>query len=115
MNIFDRAARGVWLSPFERAALRLLEGIAVSALVAGLTAVVPYLAGSSIDWTKVAQVFVATAISAMLLSLLKYAKAFGDQPLPLPPFSSVRVSSPNLPVRGEGPEQGPGGAGKTGA
>jgi len=89
VNIFDRASRGMWLSPFERAALRLLEGIAASGFVAGAVAVLPLLGGNSVDWPSAGRVFLAAAVTAMLLAVLKYARAFGDAPLPVPPRATT--------------------------
>ena len=94
MNIFDRASHGYWLSPFERAALRLLEGIAASGFVAGAVAVLPLLSGASVDWPTAGRVFLAAAMTAMLLAGLKYAKAFGDAPLPVPPLNPVKRPDP---------------------
>jgi hypothetical protein len=79
---FIRAAAGLSLTPFERAALRFLEGLGASALLAGLVAIQPYLSGTSVDWANVAHVFLAAAVSTTFLALLKYARAFGDAPLP---------------------------------
>jgi hypothetical protein len=54
-NLFARAAQQQTLTPAERALLRLVEGLAATALVA--------------------------AAVAVLLALVKYARAFGDPPL----------------------------------
>lgn len=81
-SLFARASAGLTLTPWERAVLRFLEGLAASALMAGVTAIAPYMAGQAIDWRKVLSVFVTAAFMAVLLALKKYAKAFGDAPLP---------------------------------
>jgi hypothetical protein len=65
-NLFARAAQRQTLTPAERALLRLVEGLACTALVAAL----PILAQA-----------LAAAAVAVLLALVKYAKAFGDPPL----------------------------------
>ena len=93
-NLFTRASLNLSLTPLERAALRFLEGLAASALIAGVVAVAPYLAGQSIDWQRVLSVFVTAALSAVLLALSKYAKAFADPPLPSP------VPAPPVPTTG---------------
>jgi hypothetical protein len=86
-NVFARAYAGLNLTPFERGALRLLEGIGASAFIAGVTAAVPYLAGGTVNWGTVGHVFVAAAGTALCLALLKYLRAWGDPILapPLPP------------------------------
>lgn len=84
-SLFTRASAGLTLTPWERAALRFLEGLGAAALLAGLVAIEPYLSGAAINWGTVAHVFLTAGVSALFLALLKYARAFGDAPLPPSP------------------------------
>lgn len=92
-NMFARASAGLNLTPMERAALRMLEGLAATAVVAGITAAAPLLAGGSVDWANVGHVALAAGITAALLAILKYAKAFGDAPITEP----VPAGAPDMP------------------
>lgn len=92
MNVFRRASMQLNLSPFERAALRFIELIAVAAAVAGLQAVSPLLAGvdlAYIPWDRIAHTFLAAATAAIIASVLKYFRSWGDAPLPGSPGSPV--------------------------
>lgn len=92
MNVFRRASMQFNLSPFERAALRFVELIAVAAGVAGLQAVSPLLAGvdlAYIPWDRIAHTFLAAATAAIIASVLKYFRSWGDAPLPGSPGSPV--------------------------
>lgn len=94
-SIFARAGAGMNLTPLERAALRALEGLAATAVVAAITAAAPLLAGATVNWSNVAHVALAAGITAALLAVLKYAKSFGDAPLPAStPASSAPAAPP---------------------
>jgi hypothetical protein len=80
-NLFARAAQRQTLTPAERALLRLVEGLAATALVAALPIVAQALSDGAMDWGNVARTALAAAAVAVLLALVKYAKAFGDPPL----------------------------------
>jgi hypothetical protein len=89
MNLFARNAAKLTLTPLERAVLQFLQGLAISALTAGATAAFPYLSGTTPDLATVARVFAIAAVASLLNSLLHYAKAFGDPPLPGPSGAPV--------------------------
>jgi hypothetical protein len=57
-NLFARAAQGESLTPAERA-----------------------LSQGTLDWGNVARTALAASAVAVLLALVKYARAFGDPPL----------------------------------
>jgi hypothetical protein len=86
-NIWTRARRYEQLTPGERAALRLIEGLIYVALVGAATAGAQYLASpagsglGAIDWATVARVCIAGAAVALLMALAKYFKAHGDPAL----------------------------------
>lgn len=80
-NMFARASAGLNLTPAERAALKAVQGIAVSALVAGAVAVFPYLTGATVDWQTVFHVFTAAVVASLALAVNKYWTAQGDAPL----------------------------------
>ncbi len=65
----------------ERALLRLAEGLAATALVAALPIVAQALSDGTLNWGNVARTAFAAATVAVLLALVKYARAFGDPPL----------------------------------
>src|SRR5690242_6650106 len=73
------------LTPGERALLRALEYLLVSAIVAGLVAVGPLIATqnvASVNWNAVLSAFATAAVMALYAAVSKYFKAFGDPPLP---------------------------------
>jgi hypothetical protein len=86
-NLLARARRYERLTPLERAALRLIEGLIYVLLVGAATAGAQYLAGpagaglGAIDWAAVARVCLAGGAVAVLLALAKYFKAHGDPAL----------------------------------
>jgi hypothetical protein len=80
-NLFARAAQRQTLTPAERALLRLVEGLACTTLVAALPILAQALAAGALNWGDVARTALAAAAVAVLLALVKYAKAFGDPPL----------------------------------
>ncbi|GAC1448157.1 MAG: hypothetical protein PVSMB4_04860 [Ktedonobacterales bacterium] len=85
--MFARARRYASLTPAERALLRLLEGLALVALMGAATAGTQYLASqpgggsAAIDWPGIARVCVAGGAVAVLMALTKYFKAHGDPAL----------------------------------
>jgi hypothetical protein len=86
-TLLARARRYEPLTPLERAALRLVEGLLYVALVGAATAGAQYLAGpagagmGAVDWATVARVCLAGGAVAVLLALAKYFKAHGDPAL----------------------------------
>lgn len=80
-NLFVRAAQRQTLTPAERALLRLVEGLAATALVAALPIMAQALSQGALNWGDVARTALAAAAVAVLLALVKYARAFGDPPL----------------------------------
>jgi hypothetical protein len=79
-NVFARAAQRQMLTPAERALLRLVEGLAATALVAALPIVAQALSDGALDWGNVMRTALAAGAVAVLLALVKYARAFGDPP-----------------------------------
>jgi hypothetical protein len=108
-GLFGRAAAYLNLSPAERATLRLLEGLTLSAGIAGVQAAMPLLnAGvdpSAIPWPAVLHTFIATAMGAFGSAGVKYLKAQGDPALP--PFSAGSSSSVAAPVPSTAPAPAP--------
>src|SRR5690348_645636 len=103
LSIFQKARAGENLSPAARSFLRLLEGLAATAIVAALPAVSDALAHGVVNWADVGQAALAAGSTAAILALLKYCKAHADLPLtpaqpdtpppaPLAPLAAVSVS-----------------------
>src|SRR5260370_10395753 len=86
-NIWTRARRYEQLTPGERAALRLIEGLIYVALVGAATAGAQYLASpagsglGAIDWATVARVCIAGAAGALFMALAQDLKAHGHPAL----------------------------------
>src|SRR5260370_22354707 len=104
-NIWTRARRYEQLTPGERAALRLIEGLIYVALVGAATAGAQYLASPAgaqylaspagsgpgvIDWATVGRVCIAGPAGARLVALAKYFKT--------PSHPTLRASPPALPA-----------------
>ena len=84
LSLLARAHLFQNLTPGERALLKIIEGLLVSAVIAGLVAAFPLLSTqnvASINWTAVLSVFVAAAGKTLYDGVSKYFKAFGDPPL----------------------------------
>lgn len=91
--MFARASKSANLTPAERAVLKLIEGVVLSALVAGIQAVVPFLATRTLTWADLGAALHTFAIAflvSLFAALLKYAKAFGDPPLPSLPAAGPK-------------------------
>jgi hypothetical protein len=119
-TLFARASRYASLTPAERAFLRLLEGLAYTALLGAANACVQYLgahpgASSPVDWQPVLRTCAAGAAVAVLMALAKYFKAHGDPALGValaaagaqlapadPPTSSSPVPLETAPVAADG-------------
>src|SRR5258707_14855010 len=86
-NIWTRARRYEQLTPGERAALRLIQGLIYVALVGAATAGAQYLASPAgsglgvIDWATGVRVCIAGAAVGLLVALAKDFKAHGDPAL----------------------------------
>jgi hypothetical protein len=87
-RLFARARNNASLAPGERALLKLIEGLACAALVAALPIVADALGHGSVNWGDVGRAALAAGVTAAMLALIKYFKAYGDPPLaPTPPQS----------------------------
>jgi len=80
-NIMRRAVAYQGLTPGERALLRLLEGLACTALIAALPIVADALSRQGVNWGDVGRAALAAGVTAALLALSKYLRAQGDPPL----------------------------------
>jgi uncharacterized membrane protein len=84
MNLFSLARAGVNLTPGQRAILRLVEGVIVAAAVAALPVVAQFLAGADLahlDYAALARYSVGAFLVALIMAVMKYAKAHGDPAL----------------------------------
>lgn len=97
MSIFGKARAGENLSPAARSFLRLLEGLAATAVVAALPVVSDALSQGSVNWSDVGRAAIAAASTAVLLAAVKYARAQGDAPLPAA-TASVTTLAPATPL-----------------
>ncbi len=80
-DVMRRALAYQGLTPGERAVLRLVEGLACTALVAALPIVADALSRQSVNWGDVGRAALAAGVTAALLALSKYLRAQGDPPL----------------------------------
>ena len=90
-SLLQRAHLYANLTPGERALLKVIEGLVVSAAIAGLVAVLPVVSTqnvASINWMAVFSVFAAAAGKTLYDGVSKYWKSFGDPPLPNQPVST---------------------------
>lgn len=84
MNIFQKAFRGMNLTPGERALLKLLQGFATAGIVSLLLAVPAVLsakAGQPAITTASVGVMVGAFVHGFLAAWQKYVSAKGDAPL----------------------------------
>lgn len=82
MNLFQKSAAGLNLTPWQRAALKLIEGLAVAFGIAALPVVADALSThAAVDWTATIHNALLLGAAAVAMALLKYAKAQGDSPL----------------------------------
>jgi len=89
-SLLARARLYANLTPGERALIKIIEGMIVSAILAGLVAAFPLLSTqdvAAIKWPAVLSVFVAAAFKTLYDGVSKYWKSFGDPPLPNQPSS----------------------------
>ena len=99
MSIFGKARAGENLSPAARAFLRLVEGLAATAIVAALPVVSDALSRGAVDWADVGRAALAAGATAVGLAILKYFKAHGDTPLaPSSSTASVTTLAPATPL-----------------
>lgn len=81
LDLFARARNGLSLTPAERSLLKLIEGLAVAGLVAAMPVLAEALSSrGTIVWNDVLHSALAAGITAVLMALLKYAKASGELP-----------------------------------
>lgn len=69
------------LSPAQRAVLRLVEGLVITAVVAAMPIVADALSRNTVNWADVARAAVAAGATAVGMAILKYAKAHADPAL----------------------------------
>lgn len=84
MNIFQKAAAGLNLTPGERALLKLLQGFALAgvlAVVMAAPALVSWRAGQPALAAGAASLAAGAFVHAFLAAWAKYASAKGDLPL----------------------------------
>lgn len=78
MSLFRRAYLQFPLTPAERAFLKALKGLVLSALMAGATAVWPLLQSEAINWRTVIVTGIISVAFTLCMSLDKYWTAQGD-------------------------------------
>jgi len=86
------------LTPGERAALRLIEGLAFAALVAALPIVADALSRQGANWGDVGRAALAAGVTAALLALSKYLRAQGDPPLATMGAPDATATAPATPA-----------------
>jgi len=79
MNLFQKAAARLNLTPTERAILKLVESLLYVAAFNIIVAAAQYIQNNQqINWAFLLKLIIAQAILAVLLALSKYFKAQGD-------------------------------------
>lgn len=78
LTLLQRAHARAALTPAERALLRLAEGLLCAALVAATPIIAQALGQQGVNWGDVGRAALAAAATAILLALVKYARAQGD-------------------------------------
>lgn len=83
LNLFQRAARRLPLTPEERAILKFVMLSIMTATIAGITAVVTYLGsgGKTVNWQIVFYLFIGPFILTLGETYRKWVSANGDGPL----------------------------------
>lgn len=99
MNIFSLAAQNANLLPNQRAMLKFVEGVILSVVLAGVTAVLPLLTSNtaSIDWRQVATVGVTAMLATLYNTVKKSLTAPTDPPL-APALSIPPLPASDAPV-----------------
>lgn len=97
MNIFQKAAQGLNLTPGERAFLKLCKSWGITAIGSGLVIGGQYLAVGSVDWQRILLASGGTALLSVLHALDKYATAHGDTPLALADEAAMSQVQQRLP------------------
>lgn len=85
MSIFARAFAGQNLTPAERAFLKWIEAVFCAGLVAALPIVAEAMAHRPIAWGDILTSALYAFFTAVVLAVLKYAKAHMDPPLTADP------------------------------
>ena len=81
MTIFSKAAKGLNLTPGERALLKALKGLVVSALIAALPILQAATTASNVNWLDVARVFAVAFATSLVFAVVKFVQANYDSPL----------------------------------
>ena len=101
MNLFQKAAAGLSLTPGERAVLKLAQGFAfagVTAVVAAVPAVLAYLNGQQqVTWGLVLLV-AGVFLHGFMAAWAKYTSAKGDAPLTAAITSADAAVQQRLPL-----------------
>lgn len=81
-GLFSFSWDGKNLTPGQRALIKLVKGLIVTAIIAAAPIIAPALSGSTpVVWADVLRTAGAAAAVAVLLAIDKYATAQGDAPL----------------------------------
>lgn len=101
MNLFQAAARGLPLSPASRALLKLLKGLLVSAVLAGVTAAYPLVVvgpGAAPNVGQAVSVFLVAFLLTLVNAAEKYltAERLSQAPSISPPSSEQMVAAPSI-------------------
>ncbi len=104
MNLLQKAQAGLNLTPGERAILKTLQSLFITALIAGLIAAAQYLtAPGEVNWTAVGYAVVIAIIFSFAHGLAKYVTASGDLPLGSALEAVTSAAEQKLPQTLQGP------------
>lgn len=97
MNLFQKAAAGMNLTPGQRAFLKLVEALGVAFLVAAAPVVADALSShGTVVWSDALRTALAAGAVAVILSIIKYGKAHGDSPLIQPLLGVLQSAADRL-------------------
>jgi hypothetical protein len=81
MEMFTRARLQLPLAPSQRAFLKVLKGLVISAIMTAATAVWPLIQSQNVNWRTVVITAITTVAFTLFTALDKYWTSQGDAPL----------------------------------
>lgn len=101
MNLFQRAAANLNLSPCERALLKTLQSFIITVLIAGLLEAASYINSTGpISWQHLVYVMLIAIIFSLAHGIAKFFMAQGDTPLGAAIEAVTEAAEKKLPPTG---------------
>jgi uncharacterized membrane protein len=99
MNLFQKAAANLNLTPGERALLKTLQSLLITAIIAGLIAGATYLNNPEpINWQHLGYIVIIAIVFSFAHGIAKFITAQGDTPLGVAIESVVEGVEKRLPA-----------------